>query len=338
MNRQELELKTIFNMARWEKLQDAMSRTLGVAIAVADYKGTVVSRISGCADFCAAVRGTEYGCRLCSKCVALAGLEAVRTDMPHLFLCHAGVGVGAVPLMLGDRFLGSVLVGQVLISSSLKPKRLINEVSGSETDLSAVPLTMEELRELHHRLPEMDYQKLYDICQLIKALIDYMIDNSVQAQAELRSYEWMLRYAVPSLLGKDDSRHGELDAMMSEEPADSASGTQNAQVSPTSPIFPAVHFVNSHRKVMVSMKDMAKLCHLSPSYFSKLFFRETGKNFTDWLISLKVDWAKDMLRDSGDSINSIAAQLGYADASYFIKVFKRIAGVTPLAYRQHRVK
>lgn len=85
------------------------------------------------------------------------------------------------------------------------------------------------------------------------------------------------------------------------------------------------------------MREMAELCHLSPSYFSKLFLREVGENFTDWVNRRKIEWAKEMLRDSSNSITDIASGLGYMDTSYFIKVFKKFEGTTPLAYRQRRL-
>ena len=83
------------------------------------------------------------------------------------------------------------------------------------------------------------------------------------------------------------------------------------------------------------MQDMAKLCHLSPSYFSKLFLREVGENFTDYLNRKKITWAKDALRNTDTNINLIALDLGFQDNSYFVKVFKKYVGITPTQYRQN---
>ena len=106
----------------------------------------------------------------------------------------------------------------------------------------------------------------------------------------------------------------------------------------TSPVYPAVSYVESHRGEMVTMRDMANLCHLSPSYFSKIFPREVGETFTDYVNRRKVEWAKQKLRDSAESVSSVAFELGYVDTSYFIKVFKKFEGITPLAYRQQKYK
>ena len=52
----------------------------------------------------------------------------------------------------------------------------------------------------------------------------------------------------------------------------------------------------------------------------------------------KVELAKKQLRESSDSVTTIALGLGFMDTSYFIKVFKKYEGITPLAYRQLKYK
>ena len=106
----------------------------------------------------------------------------------------------------------------------------------------------------------------------------------------------------------------------------------------SSPIYPAIAYLQDHRQELVAMSDMAQLCHLSPSYFSRLFRRETGETFINYMNRQKVQWAKEMLKNSNTPVSQIAAELGYMDSSYFINVFKRFEGTTPLVYRQHKYK
>ena len=86
------------------------------------------------------------------------------------------------------------------------------------------------------------------------------------------------------------------------------------------------------------MKEMANLCHLSPSYFSRLFNRETGETFVNYTNRLKIQLAKEQLRETSKSITQISGELGYLNVSNFIAVFKRIEGVTPSLYRQYLFK
>ena len=84
------------------------------------------------------------------------------------------------------------------------------------------------------------------------------------------------------------------------------------------------------------MNEMALLCHLSPSYFSRLFHREVGEGFTAYANRQKVELAKKMLRETTKSISQISQELGYLNASHFINLFKRFEGITPLVYRQNK--
>ena len=86
------------------------------------------------------------------------------------------------------------------------------------------------------------------------------------------------------------------------------------------------------------MKEMADLCHLSPSYFSRLFNQETGESFVNYVNRQKIELAKEQLRGTSKSISQIAGELGYLNVSNFIAVFKRMEGVTPSLYRQHMFK
>ena len=78
---------------------------------------------------------------------------------------------------------------------------------------------------------------------------------------------------------------------------------------------------------------MANLCHLSPSYFSRVFQRDVGENFNEYVNRFKVQAAKEMIRNTNQSVSVIASSLGYRDTSYFIKVFKKIENMTPQEYK-----
>ena len=70
------------------------------------------------------------------KCDSLAGLEAVRLNQPFIYLCHCGIVDVAVPITVGDQYLGAVMFGQVRISngSDAGVERLVNEISSFHTD------------------------------------------------------------------------------------------------------------------------------------------------------------------------------------------------------------
>jgi len=83
--------------------------------------------------------------------------------------------------------------------------------------------------------------------------------------------------------------------------------------------------------------EAAKVAHLSPSYFSRLFKKQLGQSFNQVLNQKRVEFAADLLARTDRELKSIAIDAGFSDQSYFTKVFRRHTGHTPRAYRQdHR--
>jgi len=83
----------------------------------------------------------------------------------------------------------------------------------------------------------------------------------------------------------------------------------------------------------LSVETLCAHLHLSPTYFSTLFKRETQKSFTAYVTEVRMEHAAQMLRDTDEKTYLIAERAGYADPNYFSYVFKRHFGVTPSKYR-----
>lgn len=83
----------------------------------------------------------------------------------------------------------------------------------------------------------------------------------------------------------------------------------------------------------LSLDSVSEILHINPSYFSVLFKRCTGVNFIDYVTDLKINAAKDLLRDPLRPASEIARMTGYESASYFTRAFKKKTGMTPTAYR-----
>lgn len=331
--RREFDLKTLLDIPMWEKVQDELAMLTGTAIITIDFKGNPITKHSGRTDFCSIIRENPVSRKRCFRCDALAGLEAVRLGRPYIYLCHCGIVDVAVPVTVGDRYLGAVMFGQVRIPNNdtdAKVERLVSEISSFQAESDSA---RQDLLEKYEQLPEMEYKRIVAIADTINAIVNYIVDRAVNSENEARTYEYLLQNSNMQNTGlfpeiqelKDPSQEFELGAAERELPK-------------SSPVYPAVDYVNSHRHEMVAMKDMARLCHLSPSYFSRLFRKELGENFVSYVNRKKVQWAKERLRSSNDSVVQIAQELGYMDSSYFISVFKRFEGTTPLVYRQHKYR
>ena len=331
MSRRDLDLKSILDIPLWEKIQDELARLTGTAIITIDYKGNPITKHSCRTDFCSVIREDPVFRKRCCRCDALAGLEAVRMGKPYISLCHCGVVDAAVPVTVGNRYLGAVMFGQVRIpdgDTDAKVERLVSEVSsfqtGSESD-------RQDLIEMYDRLPEMEYKRIVAIADTLNAIVNYIVDRAVNSENEAMTYKFLLQNSNI----QNAAAFSEIQGLKAPE-LEWGDFPVERELPKSSPIYPAVAYVHNHRQEMVTMNDMARLCHLSPSYFSRLFRREMGENFINYVNRIKVQWAKERLRSSNDSVVQIAQELGYMDSSYFISVFKKFEGTTPLAYRQHK--
>ena len=83
------------------------------------------------------------------------------------------------------------------------------------------------------------------------------------------------------------------------------------------------------------MEKLAENENLNPSYFSKLFSQEMGTPVKAYILSVKIDTAKNMLEKSDYSVSEIAFSLGFSSQSAFTAAFKKLTGETPARYRKH---
>ena len=79
---------------------------------------------------------------------------------------------------------------------------------------------------------------------------------------------------------------------------------------------------------------MSRVANVSPYYFSKVFKEETGETFVEYLTGLRMEYAKNLLREKEKSIKQICVESGYSDPNYFSRIFKKTVGVTPSEYRE----
>ncbi len=98
----------------------------------------------------------------------------------------------------------------------------------------------------------------------------------------------------------------------------------------------ALEYMQRHCNEGVSRDQVAEAVGVSPSHFSRLLHRQTGRTFTDLLAQLRVQRAAELLVRTDWSLARIALETGFSDQSYFTKVFRRQQGMTPGHYRRRR--
>lgn len=158
----QYDMKNVLDIPLWERMQDQLAKMTGTAIVSIDYKGNPMTKHSGRTEFCSVIRENPVSRKRCYRCDALAGLEAVRLERPYIYLCHCGIVDVAVPVMVGDKYLGAVMFGQVRLVNKDREKavRLVNEISSFQAEEDAA---RKDLLEKYEKLPEMEYERIVEI-------------------------------------------------------------------------------------------------------------------------------------------------------------------------------
>jgi len=81
------------------------------------------------------------------------------------------------------------------------------------------------------------------------------------------------------------------------------------------------------------LESVADLFKKSPPYMSKLFKNEVGENFSDYLTKLRMEKAKELLKNVTIKVYEVSSMVGYADTSHFSRKFKSYTGLSPVQYK-----
>ncbi|WP_338075924.1 response regulator transcription factor [Brevibacillus invocatus] len=82
-----------------------------------------------------------------------------------------------------------------------------------------------------------------------------------------------------------------------------------------------------------TLDDAARLVHMNPYYLSKYFKKKTGENFSDYLIRVKMEKAKEFLMDVNNRTYTISEMVGYSNVKNFTRTFRKYVGKSPREFR-----
>jgi AraC-like DNA-binding protein len=98
-------------------------------------------------------------------------------------------------------------------------------------------------------------------------------------------------------------------------------------------IWKARRFIEEHSAEELSLSKVAKAVNISTNHLSEKFKQVTGINFVDYVASARFEDARDLLQNSNRRISEIAFAAGFQSLSQFNRVFKKLSGKSPNAYR-----
>lgn len=91
----------------------------------------------------------------------------------------------------------------------------------------------------------------------------------------------------------------------------------------------ALKYIDNNYKNHISLTDVSKHVYLSHEYFSRLFKEEVGENFSSYLNIYRINKGRELLRSTDMKISQVAYEVGYSNAGYFSKNYKKYLGLSP---------
>lgn len=327
-------LNRILNIEKWQKLQDSLAQITGLAIITVDYKGIPLTTHSSRRMFCEHIRNDPSLYKLCQKCDARGGLEAVRISSPYIYKCHCGIVDIAIPIIVDNQYIGAIMAGEVKLNDQKLEESLERICVHTSFDKLA---DSPDLLAAYQNIPFISYQKLKTSVQMLFELCNYLVEEAMNKNVILDMYEKLSGNSNPfdsENLSSDSAKKIRLElgnALTSAYIKSSAAETIHCT---NKTLQPAFDYLYEHRNIMLSQKDAADICHISTGHFSRLFLKETGENYSVFYIRLKIEWAKKLLLKTDIPIAQISEELGFNEPSYFTKVFHKYETITPAYFRR----
>ncbi len=100
------------------------------------------------------------------------------------------------------------------------------------------------------------------------------------------------------------------------------------------PIRQAKEYIQNHYRDPITLEEVSGHVGLNPAYFSVLFKKTEGEGFAKYLIHLRMEQAKVLLRETNEPVSAVCRRVGYNDVKHFTRTFEKDTGVKPATYRK----
>lgn len=161
-------------------------------------------------------------------------------------------------------------------------------------------------------------------------LTNYADFSYAQKAIELKSYHYFLKpidYAeLTRIIKKAIKEAYESETSESSFYKLDTSDTESAQKA-------LLEYVDEHFREEISREQLSEMFFFDPDYITKIFKKETGFSYKNYVIEKRLSLAKKLLTETDYSIHDIALHVGYDNYSYFTRLFKKSFGMTPVEFR-----
>ncbi|MCT2581562.1 substrate-binding domain-containing protein [Actinophytocola gossypii] len=253
--------------------------------------------------------------------------EATGRDLDELIAARRPAEL-AGPVLIADVDPDTQATYQRIVARA-RPGRPVHVASDGAAALAALDERTPGLVVVSRTLPDMDGFDLLDRLHGdggLPGVPILVLSGRTITMDDVRRAE---PYARLVLLGKgilSDDETAELLARLSgpRQPGPRRSGVL---------VKNAVAFLHQHFHHQITRRQVAQAAGMSEDYLSRTFHRELGVSPWEYLNRLRVERAKERLRETDDSVQVVARRVGFHDRAYFSRMFRKLTGMPPQAYR-----
>jgi YesN/AraC family two-component response regulator len=286
--------KTIQMLSKDSKFRIMVHDTSGI-LSNEQLKLDLIYKVHFC-DFCNTAKSTKIGVRFCYKCKTLSLIKAAKIKDLYIGKCYLGITEIIKPVYYNDILLCIIYIGNLIAVDSLGAikEKIIKTCDYTKVDPTILIDQLKDCQTFDNSSIK-DYVNIIDIIQHIILHCDI-------------AYNTFSCKSLTAIPASSIKKH-----LLIED---------------------IEKYITTNYTETITLKDLSKLYFIDEKYLCKLFKKETGMGFVDYINKIRVDNASRLLLNSDAPVNSIAYQVGYSNLSYFNKIFKKLSGYTPKEYRK----
>ena len=246
--------------------------------------------------FCMYIKSEMSSYHTCLKMIRKMYEKFESRDPDYFYgVCHAGLGEYVIPIRSKNLLLGSINAGFFQTNERLTDW-CIKHICNSCSSLS--PQAAKELYTTYITSSTISPEELLPQLHLLAEYLGH-------------TYE-ILEKTHPDDVPTFHYRNSNEDAILSH----------------------AFEYIRQNYLQHISMDALSDFCHCSSSYLSHIFKKRTNVNINTYINKVRIEYSKNRLLKSGETIAEIAIQSGFNDPNYFTRVFTQIIGISPTEFRR----
>lgn len=205
-------------------------------------------------------------------------------------------------------------------------------IVGSQPESGVTAMMVCQKDQYRRAIYEKLQKALEELCATVDAMTHRAARVGVGAVVEgVLQLHTSYRQAREALRGENGDKVSFFDYL---PPANRRLSSVEERNTASKPVREACLIVKSHYREEISLDSVAERVKVTPSYLSRLFKKEIGINFQDYLTDVRMEKAVELLRDESLSVRALSKAVGYNNHTYFCKIFKRETGKTVGEYRE----